>query len=522
MGATNCPETPRQKMISMMYLVYTALLALNVSVQILDGYKLVNGSLKTSIEIADASKASLDKSFAKELANNQAKFAKPFKAYENINKEANDVISYIDQIKRDIIKGIDNGDGTIDTLSDGGLGELNIPSVYWKQNIATNGESKPGKLQEAVEKFKKAAIAACLAQKIDTTDVSKTFTMKSQKTETGTRTWEARMFEDMPAIACITMLTKTENDIRNTQVQLGKALLGSADQEDVRVNKMEAVVVANSGYVMRGGKYEAKIILAALDSTKKPDIYVGSSKLGADGKYTVGASGVGNKTYSGYIEVKQKDGTAKKYPFKGEYTVGEPSATISPEMLNVVYAGYPNPMAVSCPGVSSSDLQVSFSNVASQSKKGDGTFVIVPKNPGSNCEVIVTAKIDGKAQRMGSKTFRILPLPPPLAFLKTSAGLIDGKNAIGKGVAGSATEVVAQLNSDLLKNVHYTVQQFSMKFVGAMDMVVKPAQGSHVTSDQLASIRSLRPGKSFFISGCIAKGPDGKSHKLPAVEITIK
>ena len=250
-------------MISMMYLVYTALLALNVSVQILDGYKLVQDSLKSSMLISENSKLALDKSFDKELANNKAKFSGPKASYDEVNKSADETIKYIESIKKEIIKGIDGAES--DTLSDGGLGELNIPSVIWKQKIATKGESKDGLLYEAVEKFRSVVEKAYGKDKESIADLNKTFEMKSKKTETGTRTWEARIFEDMPAIACLTMLTKTENDIRNTQVQVGKYLLGSADAEDVRVNKMEAIAVANTGYVLRGGKYEAKIILAAID-----------------------------------------------------------------------------------------------------------------------------------------------------------------------------------------------------------------------------------------------------------------
>ena len=139
-------------MISMMYLVYTALLALNVSVQILDGYKLVQDSLKSSMLISENSKLALDKSFDKELANNKAKFSGPKASYDAVNKSADETIKYIESIKKEIIKGIDGAES--DTLSDGGLGELNIPSVIWKQKIATKGESKDGLLYEAVEKFR--------------------------------------------------------------------------------------------------------------------------------------------------------------------------------------------------------------------------------------------------------------------------------------------------------------------------------------------------------------------------------
>lgn len=505
-------------MISMMYLVYTALLALNVSVQILDGYKLVKESLDASIVVADESKATLEKALQKQVSENATRFAPIQKQYNELSEKANATIAYIENIKTAIIDGVDGANSDHKNLSDGGLGELNIPSVYWKQNIVKNNkESEDGKLYDEVKKFKDFAIEVALKNKIDTADINKTYAMAKKKTETGTRTWEARMFEDMPAIACLTMLTKTQNDIRNTQLQLGKEMVGNADKADVNFNTMEAVVIANSGYIMRGGKYEAKILLAAYDSTQKPDIYIGQTKL-ENGKYTVQCGSVGNKSYDGRIVVKTKNGD-QEYKFKGEYTVGEPSATISPEMLNVVYAGYPNPMAVSCPGVPASDLSVTFSN-CSMSKTNQG-YTIVPRNPGATCEAVVSAKIDGRSQVMGKKSFRILPLPPPLAFVRIGNSNFGG-GKIKKGAIGSAQEVVAELNSDLLKNVKYTVQGFDMKFVGAMDMKVLHSNTGRITDEQLRSIRSLTPNKTFYISGCMAKGPDGKIHKLPAVEIIVQ
>ncbi|MBQ0030323.1 MAG: gliding motility protein GldM [Bacteroidales bacterium] len=533
MGATNCPETPRQKMISMMYLVYTALLALNVSVQILDGYKLVQGSLESSMDIANGNYASMENRFQAALAQNPGKVKEWNDKLQSMKASSDSLCDYINDIKRMIIAGVDNGNKELykdasvaDTLSTGGLGDLNIASEVWTFKLH-GGPGKGSDLEDKINNFSNfvAGVYGEGSAKADTAKIKalrNTFDMKSVTKDGIKHTWSSRVFEDMPAIASLTMLTKTQNDIRNTQAEVASWLYNQIDAGDFRVNKIQAIAYSENAYVLRGGKYEANIILAAMDSTKKPEILVGGTPLGPDGKYVVACSSVGNKTYSGVIKMKKPDGTTQDFDFKGAYTVGEPTATISPDMLNVVYAGYPNPMSVSVPGVSMSDVSVTFTN-CQQNKKSDGTYVIVPHSPGKNCDVVVTAKIGGKPQQMGKKSFRILPLPPPLAFLKGPNGATFGGGSISKSAVMASTEVIAQLNSDLLKNVKYTVLRFDMKSFDSMgNVVVTSSQSGQLTDAMRSKIRSLAPGKTFYISGTQAKGPDGKTHRLPAVEVSIK
>jgi gliding motility-associated protein GldM len=259
MGATNCPETPRQKMISMMYLVYTALLALNVSVQILDGYELVQDSLKSSITIASNRNNSLAAQFEALAAQNPAKTKQWKDQSAQVAQQSDALCNQIDEIKKEIITKIGGDDMDLKNMnvSKAGRGDLNISS----QVGIVEGKGK--KLNAAIGQYSSyiqsvVAKDAKRAENIKQTFNTETVTIDGQK-----KTWESRVFEDMPAIATLTLLTKVQNDIRNTEAEVAQYLIGQVDAGDFRVNKIQAIAVPTTSYVLRGGKYEAQIILAA-------------------------------------------------------------------------------------------------------------------------------------------------------------------------------------------------------------------------------------------------------------------
>ena len=128
------------------------------------------------------------------------------------------------------------------------------------------------------------------------------------------------------------------NDIRQAESEALSNLITNIDIGDVRVNELNAYVIPNSNMVMRGGRYTANIVTAAIDTTQRPDVYVNGSKLANDrGLLELTAGAVGNHEYSGYIEVARGDGSLDRRPFSSSYTVIEPMATISPTMMNVLY-----------------------------------------------------------------------------------------------------------------------------------------------------------------------------------------
>ena len=526
-GATNCPETPRQKMIAMMYLVLTAMLALNVSAQILNGYTSIYESMTKSVQIAQGNNANLEYKFGSLKDQNPVK-AKPMAPYvDSLVSESNKLYQYLDTFKHTLVMLVDGEEADKKEWTIKNAGDLNIASEMLegksdrakdpdKQNWGTTMKAKIQAYSEFAQRMVKVGDIA------DTTKANsfkQTFDTPDKKIEGAVYSWEKQLLEDQPAIAVLATVTKIQNDVRNTEAECLNHIIGQLDAGDFRVNKIQALAIADESYVLRGNKYRAKIVLAATDSTKDPVIEINGKPLEKD-IYEFTATSLGKQKYKGNIKMKKPNGEEISYPFETEYVVGEPTATVSADMMNVLYAGFQNPISVSVPGVNAGDVSISVSN-ANVSKTPKG-WNVVPQKVGVNCDVNVSANIGGKSTHMAKHTFRVKKLPQPAAMLKynNSGRFYQGK--IDKRDLNAADEVVAELpDADL--NVKYTVLSFSIKSTDSMgNTIVEPAQGSKITEKQKAVFKKLVKGKTIYLSDVNATGPDKIKRILSPVEIALK
>ena len=318
----------------------------------------------------------------------------------------------------------------------------------------------------------------------------------------------------MPAIAAVTLLTKLENDIRQAESEALTNLITNVDISDVRVNSLDAYVIPNSKMVMRGDKYSANIVLAAIDTTQRPTVFVNGSKLPNDkGLLELNATTVGTHDYSGYIEVMKGDGSIDRREFKSSYTVMEPMATISPTLMNVLYAGIDNPISISVPGFPMNAIQATMTN-GTLTRSGD-SWIARPQTVGSEAVISVTANTDGAARNVGSMTFRVRKLPDPTPYIpiKDAQGNVvhykGSPKKISKAALMAAESLGAAIDDDIL-NVTYTVVSFSTVFFDSMgNAIPEVSDGASFSRRQKEQFKRLKPGKNFFITDVKAKGPDG-------------
>ncbi|MDE5902209.1 MAG: gliding motility protein GldM, partial [Muribaculaceae bacterium] len=342
----------------------------------------------------------------------------------------------------------------------------------------------------------------------------------------GQTPWEQKMFENMPAIAAVTLLTKLQSDIRQAESEAMTSLITNVDIGDIRVNELNAYVIPNSGTVMRGGRYSANIVLAAIDTTQRPTIYVNGAKLQSpNGLYEFTANATGTHEYSGYIEVMRGDGTTDRRPFKSAYTVIEPMATISPTMMNVLYAGIDNPISISVPGVPMNGISASIS-AGTLTRSGD-TWVAHVSQVGTEATISVTAELDGRRQDVGSMTFRVRKLPDPTPFIAIKDGTgntVQYKGSpkrISKAQLMAATGLGAAVDDGII-NVTYTVVSFSTVFYDSMgNAIPEVSNGASFSDRQKEQFKRLKAGKSFFISNVKAKGPDGITRDISPMEVAL-
>ncbi|MBO5978237.1 MAG: gliding motility protein GldM, partial [Bacteroidales bacterium] len=351
-------------------------------------------------------------------------------------------------------------------------------------------------------------------------------TQPSEKAVAQGLDWETSMFDNMPVSAVLTFFSKLQNDIRYAEGEVLHTLSSNIDVGDFRVNQIKAYVIPNSQNIVRGNTYRANIVLSAEDSTQRPHIFVNGQELPMDknGLFEVYTNKTGTFPVQGRIDLQHGDGSVRSYTFDEQYTVVEPTATVSNTMMNVLYAGIENNLSISVPGVPGNMVQASVNN-GTLKRAGNG-WVATPADINRECVVTVNAVMDGRTQNVAKIPFRVRPLPEPRAFIEyTDANGVVRKYRGGTGFAKKnimdAPGIIAALDDDLL-DVPFTVLSFETLIYDSMGNTnVEVSQGANFSQRQKSQIRALGRGKRFFISRIKVVGPDKIEQTLSPMEIII-
>ena len=521
-GSNNVARmSPRQRMINLMYIVLTAMLALNVSSDVLNGFAQVqDGIQRTNLNMTARNEIQFQ--YLEGLyEQNPEKAGVWYTKGADLHKKSTELYNRIEVLKTEIAKKADGPEGDYHNIKNND--DLDASGVTML-NPATN---KGAQLRKAVDDYR-TLVTSLISDTAKRKNVSEMLSTQVKNTPgtVGPTSWEQKMFDNMPAVAAVTLLTKLQNDIRQAESEALSNLITNVDIGDVRVNELNAYVIPNSNMIIRGGKYSANIVLAAIDTTQRPTIYVNGSRLSnPNGLYEFVPGSVGTHEYSGYIEVARGDGSLYKRPFKSSYTVIEPMATISPTMMNVLYAGIANPISISVPGIPMSAVQATMTN-GTLTRSGDG-WVAHPGKVGSEAVISVSAQLEGRTQSVGSMTFRVRKLPDPTVYLPVKDGsgnTVHYKGSpkrISKAALMSADGLGAAIDDDIL-NVTYQVVSFSTVFFDQMgNAIPEVSNGSQFSQRQKDQFRRLKAGKSFFISNVKAKGPDGITRDISPMEVAL-
>ncbi|VBB46819.1 Gliding motility-associated protein GldM [uncultured Paludibacter sp.] len=510
-GSKNCPETPRQRMIGMMYLVLTAMLALNVSNEVLEGFGLVDRGLRNTIESSEKRNDGMYKNFKAEEEKNPQKVKEWLEKATKVKLMSDELFNYIKDYKYQIVK-----------IADGKNADKNAVDIQARENIDAAGEYSKVKgndkiLKKKIDIFRDSIMAMTKDDPAKQAMFAQMFDTKNK----GGKTWSDRMFESMPVAAVVTMLSKYQSDIRSAEAETVQYLRAKADLQDFNLNKLTVVVNAESSYVLQGGTYKAQIFLAAYDENKVNEYQykINGSSLGNNNIIQIGASGIGPHTYVASVVVPKNDGTWEEYKSEPyQYIVGKPSATMSNVDLNVVYRGIDNRFKISVPGVPDGSVRVSASG-ASISKSGD--FYVIKPQQDEDITINVSAEINGRVVNMGSEKYRVKYLPDPTAYFQyTDAGGVPRavrEEKLSKRLLKSASTIVANYGPDALIKANFTVTSFTLSALGTSI----PTSGSRFNSRQLDLINELEGGDDVFIKNIRAVGPDGKERKLGTISIQL-
>ncbi len=516
-GATNCPETPRQKMIGMMYLVLTAMLALNVSAAILNGYTQVDDSLHATIDTMQDSNAETYATFKAALDKNPEKTQEWYDKAMEVKRVSDEFFEYVQKFKDDMVLLADGKKAVMNAkVSEiGKKDDTNIPAQYAiNEGHATELKEKINRFRNFLIKFTEEVPGASMFHE----EMNRTFVTDDGKNAEGDLvTWENMIFNEMPMCASITILTKLQNDIRHCEGVATRLLLGATDAGDLRVNKFNAYVIPSANYVVKGTKYTAQVILAAIDSTQTPEYYVNGQKLNSKGVYEVVANTVGVQKITGKIGYMDQHGVMQYLPFEREYTVGEPTATISNTDLNIMYRGYDNPFSISVPGVSAHLLQV---KCAQASIQHDGNMWIIRPSADSpdNLAIEVYATIEGTPTLMGSQLYRVKNLPRPDAYFEINGVPTEDTRVPRAQLINPKNRIVASYGADGLVQAKFEITGFQVKLPTGASISVK---GDHFDNKALDAIKKLKQGNTVNLMYIKAKGPDGKEIQLRGLPIEL-
>ena len=515
------PVSPRQKMINLMYVVLMAMLALNVSNEVLNGFSIVEESLKRTTENAMKENKTIYDDFEEQMKKNPQKVKQWFDKSQKVKQMSDALYNLAAELKLAIAQEADGSDGDPQNLRN----KEDLEAA--NQVMLAPGRGRGQELYEAINKYREEMLKMATDEHQKKALASNLTTTVPKGEQTLGKNWQEYLFESMPAAAAVTLLSKLQSDVRDAEGEVLHTLVSNIDVKDIRVNSLNAFVIPNSQTIVRGDKFSAHIVMAAIDTTMAPQIFIGGKEMNLpNGLYETITGRTGDFTLSGYIQMQNGNGELIKRDFEQKYTVVDPSATVSADLMNVLYAGYSNPLSVSVPGVPVNKVQASMTGGTLQ-PVGPGRYIARPTAVGQNVTITVTSTNTGRPQQMGQFTFRVrrLPDPTPYIAMKDESGspIRYKGGGLSKAQLMSVDGIGAAIDDGIL-DIAFNVQSFETVFFDNMgNAVPMVSEGAHFSARQKETFRKLQRNRRFYISRVNAIGPDGISRKLNAsMEVIVK
>jgi gliding motility-associated protein GldM len=495
-------------MINMMYLVLTAMLALNVSAEIVDAFVKIERGLDQTVTITNEKNETTLKFFENavtELGNKAVEWRDKAKIARIKTLEISD---YIQALKSELIREADGEETT--AISNG---KIYADSIKKKDdlNIANQillGVSDNGKaydLHKKVLEYK----TYILTNVINNNPEIELFINElldfsnPKKGLTDVRDWETFTFNSTPLISAIALLTKIQVDILNCESYVLEYLRSRIGKDDLKISNVEAAVSNPNGMIVKGSSSEAEVFLVAFDESIQAVANIGGKNIpmkGGRAKIPFSGTNVGPGTISGDITYRNASGKSEKRNFKFEYYVVEPSVAISPTKMNVFYLGVDNPIDISVAGVPQKDLAIDINNGTLTPVEQSGSYIVKPKSIGK-CIISVTASVNGEQRNMDKKEFRVKRVPNP----EPSLFNISGKS-ITRSQLSSVQGVVAKMPIDFEFDMPFEVISFTIEVIQTGNFLVAESSNSYrFTEAQRKIMTEAKVGSKIYITNIKAK-----------------
>jgi gliding motility-associated protein GldM len=519
-------ETPRQKMIGMMYLVLTALLALNVSKQILDAFIVVNESMEVTNSNFSKKLENTYSKFESQYNSNPAKVGPFWEKAVKARKLSHELEKFVDSLKFMVIMKTDK----LDSYDSAKVYPLNrakrvdnydIPTNYFIGNSEDGSAGQARVLKNRIEEYKKKMLDLVEPKYRNMIKMGLETDGKYMDANKKPQNWEMHNFYHTILAATVTILNKIKAEVYNAEFDVVNHLYSAISAEDYKFDAIHAKVIPKSRFVFSGEEYEAEILVAAYETKGKPTVkylmgvdtitpgQFGNARVleGENGRVTLKmtAGGEGLQRYAGFIEMLDPTGVMKQYHFNEVYTVAKPLVTISPTKMNVFYIGVDNPIDISVPG--SPEKIIPSVSVGSIKPAPDGKSFIVYNLPkgSKDAQVSVAAVFEGKQKNMGAFSFRLKRVPDPIAK-------IGGKNDgfISRSLVLASPYLIPEMPIGFDFNLTYTVTSFSFGTFLSGDVIQRKVTGNRLTPEIVKIIQEGKKNQRIWFEDINVKGPDGE------------
>ncbi len=496
--------SPRQKMVNLMYLVFIAMLALNMSKEVLSAFGLMNEKFDAANLSAESMNASMLQALDKK-AGEDAHFIQAAADAKKVAEISKEFYEFIGTLKSDATEGVELEEET-GKLPYEAMDKGPVIDEGWFEG---DGYSAKGK--DIVNHFSKyvsdmkAAVGNNSKLKGVVEEISSKFNTADVKDGEGvTKMYLDYHFKGFPAIASLTKLTSFQNDVKKAEADIYSILLGKAAVEASSMKNFTALVVLDKNAYYQGEKVTGKVVLGKYDANTKPTSFQGPGKLeNGQAKISLTAGGVGEQKINGKFTFVQ-DGETIPLAFEGKYVVvpRPNSATISADKMNVVYRGVSNPMSISFAGVSADKVSASGPGLRSV---GAGKYVM---NPGAGNEAVisVTGTLPDGSKVTDQKKFRIKGIPGPVGTIRGEMGVVKGpKSSLEISTVGAKLV-------DFDFEVGLDVVGFNFKVTGQPTVVVP---GNKLNAQCKAVLAKAGRGDQVTISEIKTKLVGAGSYMLP-------
>jgi gliding motility-associated protein GldM len=474
-------------MINLMYLVFIAMLAMNMSKEVLSAFGLMNEKFEGANTSSDTMNAQMLTSLDQKAAEAKGEFLVASQTAHKVEGITKKFYDYIGTLKGTVLTGVEKDKET---------GKLPYEAMDKGDNIDNawftgEGYSPKGKeIVATIEKYKADMKAACPDKKYSNiiSEITNKFDLADVANKEGIKIkYLEYHFDKFPAVASLAKLSAWQSDVKKAESDVYSAALGKAAVAAASYSNYQAIVVLEKNAYFQGEAVKGKVVLGRYDENTKPTSFQGPGRLeNGQAVISFNAGSIGEQKINGQFTFLE-DGKTIPLKFVGNYVVvpRPNSATISADKMNVVYRGVPNPMTISFAGVANNKVKASAAGMSGS----DGKYIL-RAGTGTSVMINVSATLpDGKVVS-DKKEFRIKGLPAPTGKIR---GEVAAKGA--KSNLESCTVSAAMEDFDFPVTVNVT--QFNIKVPGQPTIVVS---GNKMDGRARSAIQKATRGDVVVIS----------------------